>query len=84
MKYPFIEKERKEHTVRTLCRVLSVAASGYYAWRRKEGRLREYDNIRLLTKIKVIHERSEETHSQPEDLPQRSSKSQPIPITRCR
>ena len=56
--------------MRTLCRVLSVAASGYYAWRRQEGRVREYDNIRLLTKIKVIHGRSEETHSQPEDLPQ--------------
>jgi putative transposase len=65
MRYPFIEKEREQHTVRTLCRVLSVATSGYYAWRRQEGRVREYENIRLLTKIKVIHERSEETYGSP-------------------
>ena len=51
--------------MRTLCRGLSVAASGYYAWRRQEGRVREYDNIRLLTKIKAIHGRSEETYGSP-------------------
>ncbi len=65
MKYPFIEKERASHTVRMLCRVLEVAASGYYAWRRQDGRVREYDNIRLLTKIKAIHGRSEETYGSP-------------------
>lgn len=33
MKYVFIENHRAEFSVKTLCRVLRVARSGWYAWR---------------------------------------------------
>lgn len=34
MRYRFIEAEKAQYPVQELCRVLGVARSGYYAWRR--------------------------------------------------
>ena len=33
MKFPFIESYRERWPVKTMCRVLEVSTSGYYAWR---------------------------------------------------
>lgn len=30
--YEFIKAHRREHDVRTMCRVMAVVPSGYYAW----------------------------------------------------
>lgn len=65
MKYPFIHSQRGQHTVRTLCRVLCVAASGYYAWRGRERSARDYENQRLLVEIKAIHKKSGRTYGSP-------------------
>ena len=32
-RFAFIDQERAAHDVRTLCRLLKVSRSGYYAWR---------------------------------------------------
>jgi len=45
--------------------VLTVAASGYYAWRRRERCLRDYENQRLLVEIKAIHEESGGSYGSP-------------------
>jgi len=65
MRYPFIHSQRGQHSVSTLCRVLCVAASGYYAWRRRERRLRDYENQRLLVEIKAVHKRSHGNYGSP-------------------
>jgi hypothetical protein len=37
MKYAFIEAQRGQHAVATLCWVLEVSSSGYYAWRKRRA-----------------------------------------------
>lgn len=54
MKYAWI-KIQSSHSVRTLCTVLGVSPSGYYAWRRREPSARARHGVRLLQQIKRIH-----------------------------
>ena len=35
MKYQFITEHRQEYPISTMCRVLEVAVSGFYAWLRR-------------------------------------------------
>jgi transposase InsO family protein len=65
MRYRFIDKHRGEHKVRTLCRVMEVSTSGFYAWRSREDSQRERSNRRLLIEIKVIHARSKRSYGSP-------------------
>lgn len=53
-----IRRCRNEYPVRLMCRCLQVSPSGYYAW---EGRIpspRAQENVRLLSRIRQIHEDS--------------------------
>ena len=43
------------HSVRTLCAVLGVSASGYYSWRRHEPSKHALEDVRLLRQIERIH-----------------------------
>ncbi len=65
MKYPFIHIQRRQHSIRMLCRVLKVATSGYYAWRSRGRSARDYENERLLVEIKAIHKASEGDYGSP-------------------
>ena len=51
--------------VRTLCRVLGVSPSGYYAWRDRPSPARELESSRLLEPIRKIHEFSRQTYGRP-------------------
>ena len=51
--------------VRTMCRVLGVSPSGYYAWKNRPPSSRAVDNERLLSRIREIHVFSRETYGQP-------------------
>ena len=52
MKYAFIEAQHGQHAVATLCRVLEVSSSGYYAWRkRRTGGKRERSDRLLLQAV---------------------------------
>ena len=51
--------------VRTLCRVLGVSPSGYYAWRDRPPSARNVANERLLERMRKIHEFSRQTYGRP-------------------
>jgi transposase InsO family protein len=54
VKYAFIDAQR-DHRVATLCRLLGVSRSGYYAWRTRTPSARDTDNARMLQAIRRVH-----------------------------
>ncbi len=53
------------HAVATMCRVLEVSASGYYAWKSRMPSKRLMDNGVLQAEIAAIHRRSRATYGVP-------------------
>ena len=51
--------------VRTMCRVLQVSASGYYAWRDRPPSRRAIDNAVLTERIRTVHAASDATYGMP-------------------
>ncbi|MBB1526230.1 IS3 family transposase [Pectobacterium carotovorum subsp. carotovorum] len=47
MKYVFIEKHRAEFSIKAMCRVLRVARSGWYLWRRRRCQINPRQQFRL-------------------------------------
>jgi putative transposase len=52
VKYAFMRNHEQEFRVRSLCRVLGVHPSGYYAWRRAPLSARAKDDRHVLSLIK--------------------------------
>ena len=52
MRYAFIKAQEQAHAVRTLCRMMVVHPSGYYAWRSERRSARAVEDQRLLGRIK--------------------------------
>jgi len=52
-------------SIRAMCRVLEVSASGYYAWRRRMISVRRRENDNLKRRIRAIHDRSRQTYGAP-------------------
>lgn len=65
MKYGFIDEHREEFSIRAMCRVLEVSASGYYRWRGRPQSDRAQDNERLMGKIRAIHSQSRNNYGSP-------------------
>lgn len=65
MKYACIDRHYGEFPVRLMCRVLSVCASGFYAWRKRTPSGRAEKDQRLLLEVRVAHERSGQTYGAP-------------------
>jgi transposase InsO family protein len=65
MKYAFVEYQRREHSVRTLCRALRVSPSGYYAARSRPPSARDERQSSLTTKIREVHLASRQTYGAP-------------------
>jgi len=53
------------HPIATLCRLLEVSASGYYAWCTRPVSARAQADTTLLDQIQVIHARSRGTYGTP-------------------
>ena len=53
------------YPIRTMCRVLGVAAAGYYAWRRRSPSPRAVAERALLRRIRTIHAVSQGTYGVP-------------------
>jgi putative transposase len=51
--YEFIKTYQHQHNVRTMCRLLGVAPSGYYAWLQEPVSNRAQDDVRLLRLIRA-------------------------------
>ena len=62
-RYRFIAAEKAQHSVAQLCRVLQVASSGYYAWRRPSSHAEA--NATLMKRIEPLHARSRCTYGAP-------------------
>ena len=56
-----IERCRDAFPVRLMCRCLRVSARGYYDWSKRLPCARQVDNVRLLGRIRELHEDSRGT-----------------------
>ena len=63
--YRFVEAEKATFPVATMCRVLGVAPSGYWAWRGRGRSRRELDDAELTAAIRTIHRESRGTYGAP-------------------
>ncbi len=53
MKYQFIAAYRQEYPITTMCRVLEVSVSGYYAWHQRAPSLHSREDAQLAEKVKM-------------------------------
>ena len=60
-----MKSHQAECPVATMCRVLGVSASGYYAWLKRPLCERARRDAELLEKIRVLHSRSRGTYGVP-------------------
>ena len=56
---------RADHAVATMCRVLDLSTSGYYAWREREPSVRTQRDQHLRAKIRRFHAESGGTYGAP-------------------
>lgn len=54
-----------QYDIATLCRVLGVSPSGYYAWRNREPSARAQADIVLGDRLEVLHRKSRSTYGRP-------------------
>jgi putative transposase len=60
-----VQRERANHAVATLCRVLGISTSGYWAWCSRTPSARTLSDRRLLERIAAIHQTSRGTYGAP-------------------
>ncbi len=60
-----MDREKANHAVALLCRVLGVSPSGYYAWRTRQPSARVCANVTLTEQIVTIHAQSRHTYGAP-------------------
>lgn len=63
--YRFVERERANHHLATLCRVLGVSPSGYRCWADRRPSARSEADAILLERIRAIHTASRRTYGAP-------------------
>jgi transposase InsO family protein len=62
VKYAFMRKHQNEFRLRSMCRVLQVSASGYYAWLARPESRRASEDRELVRHIQRIHSRSRQAY----------------------
>ncbi len=60
-----MDTHRGEFRIETMCEVLRVSRSGYYAWRRRPRSQRDETNAQLTETIRRIHEESRRIYGSP-------------------
>ncbi len=63
--FRFVEQERATFPVATMCRVLGVSPSGFWAWLKRDPSEREVSDGALTARIRGIHQRSRGTYGCP-------------------
>ena len=54
MKYQFIEQQKQEFPIVTMCQVLGVSESGFYAWRKRPACQRQREDAQLTQEIRQV------------------------------
>ena len=71
-----MKAHRAAHSIATLCRVLEVSPSGYYAWHHRTPSPRAQEDASLTAEIEAIHTSSRGTYGGPAD-PRRAARAGP-------
>jgi putative transposase len=61
----FIDAHQAMFSIRAMCRVLDVSASGYYAWQKRKISVRSREDEALRGRISAIHAQSRRTYGSP-------------------
>ena len=65
MSFLLVEQQKARHPITTLCRLLGVSPSGYYAWRLHRPSAHAQRDAELTTCIQQIHQDSRATYGMP-------------------
>jgi transposase InsO family protein len=65
MRFALIDAEKAVFPVRTMCRVLDVSESGFFAWRGRPASQRQRDDMIYLAHIRTAFELSNRTYGSP-------------------
>ena len=65
MKFAFIAASEVAFPISTMCRVLGVTKSGYYAWVKRPKPARAKSDAQLAAQVAAVHQRSRETYGSP-------------------
>jgi putative transposase len=65
MKFAFVASKEVAFPVNTMCRVLAVSRSGYYAWKKRPEPSRNTQDARLAAEIAGAHRRSRGIYGSP-------------------
>lgn len=65
MKYEFIQEYREIFRLLSMCKVLNVSRSGYYAWRKRIPSKRMIANHKLLNSIRDIYQKNRKVYGSP-------------------
>ena len=60
-----MDAHRGEFRIETMCEVLGVSRSGYYAWRRRPRSRRDETDAHLTQTIRQIHEENQQIYGSP-------------------
>ena len=65
MKYQFIKQHQQEFPVVTMCRVLGVSESGFYAWRKRPTCQRKREDALIVAQIRQVFLSHREVYGSP-------------------
>jgi putative transposase len=65
VKFAFIAAKEVAFSVSTMCRVLGVTKSGFYAWKKRPKPERERRDAQLAATVAAVHQRSRRTYGSP-------------------
>jgi putative transposase len=63
--FQFMKANQAAHSIATMCRMLGVSASGYYAWQQRDASARSVEDATLLEQIRRFHRLSRGTYGAP-------------------
>jgi transposase InsO family protein len=65
MKYEYMDEHRERFGLKSMCKVLRVSRSGYYAWKNRIPSERQKANGELLERIREVHTKSRKLYGSP-------------------